>query len=99
MIKQTLSVTGQNNMLTIMDTSDIKDNILRECYYHKDSGVEAVELRNFLINDGLIEECCEELIKDNYLKKQGSFYFIKSEGIEFVLRSSYSRPNMPLVYS
>ena len=86
-------------MFTFMDKNNIKDNILRECYYHPNRGVETAELRNLLMNDGLIEECCKELIKDDYLTKLDYSYLITPKGMEFVSTSSFSCTNIPIVYS
>ena len=81
-----------------MDKNNIKDNILRQCHHHKKDGVEKVELRNYLMNDDLLDECCKELIDEDYITKQDPLYFITPKGYDFASRSSYSCPNMPIVY-
>jgi predicted transcriptional regulator len=85
-------------MLTIMDRNNIKDNILRLCYHQK-NGIEMVELRNSLMNDSFMEEYCDELVKDGYLTKQNQLYKLTLKGKNFVLESSFSCPNKPIVYS
>lgn len=60
-----------------MDKNNIKDNILRQCHHHKKDGVEKVELRNSLMNDDLLDECCKELIDEDYITKQDPLYFIR----------------------
>ena len=79
---------------------ELKDNILRECYYNSNVYHGKESFRVFSSNESLLKKCCDELVKDGLLSQKDSvLYKITDIGRQFVTSSSYSVPSRPIARS
>ena len=79
---------------------ELKDNILRECYYNSNVYLGKESFRGFSSNESLLKKCCDELVKDGLLSQKDSvLYKITDNGCRFVTSSSYSFPSRSIARS
>jgi len=67
-----------------MEKKEMKDNILRNCYYQRNEYVGKETFRIFSSNESLLNECCNELVSAGYLLCKDYNYKITQMGVDFI---------------